>query len=122
MGRKLIVLLSLFTLLYVGLSGCNSTTATKETIPIGPKYTADQVIAVAQAQYPLCYKSFGVINENNSQTQTLINVKYIGEYIWEVNIKCPDYLYSLIRKGSGINSLTLYFYETDGSLRDTYYP
>lgn len=92
------------------------------------RYTADQVIAIAQAQYPTCFKrerigedAGGMFLYRTVDTPSSISVTYIGgsRGAWKVKISCPfgyrlgDYAYV---------SKTLYFYESDGTLRKTYYP
>jgi hypothetical protein len=120
-AMKAILLVFTIIVLAVCILGCNGSTSTKETIQAGPKYTADQVIAIAQAQYPVCYKN-GVFSNGTEETPTIISVKYIGDSKWQINIKCPDYRYSLIRRNTGVTEIKLYFYEADGSLSPPYKP
>ncbi|MDO9574023.1 MAG: hypothetical protein Q7I94_03425 [Candidatus Contubernalis sp.] len=88
-----------------------------EPQPDLPGYTADQVIYVAQAQYPIAYRysSDGLL-----QTPTSVTVTYLERGIWKVEISCPPG-YSINNSRSGVSSDTLYFYEADGSLHTLSY-
>ena len=77
------------------------------------RYTANQVIYIAQAQYPTAYGA------SSKQTPPIISAVYIDTAIWRVDITCPCHYY-LERPYSGISTKTLYFYETDGSLYSKY--
>jgi hypothetical protein len=80
------------------------------------RYTADQVITVvARSQFcPVCWNKLG---GTRNEAAARVTVKYVGgsRAAWEAQISCPNmYLPTGITK--------VYFYETDGSIHDTYYP
>lgn len=82
-------------------------------------YTADQVITVVRDSYPSCYDGQEISDE-----EPRISVNFIGgtQAVWEVNIDCsPD---SITASGSESRTVRkkMYFYESDGSLRERYYP
>lgn len=81
-----------------------------------PTYTADQVIAIAQAQYPACFN-----RDRTVDTPSSISVKHIGgsRGAWRVEISCPARYF---HNDYSMGTKTLYFYESDGTLRKTYYP
>ncbi len=92
-----------------------------------PTYTADQVIAIAQAKYPACFKqeligqdSGGMFRYQTVDTPTQISVQFVGgtSHAWKVVITCPV-RYLLQDRTTG---KTLYFWETDGALHNTFYP
>lgn len=93
-----------------------------------PTYTADQVIAIARAKYPVGFKqeiigqdSGGLFRSRTVETPTMISVTYIGGSggAWEVKISLPRGYHFEDRT---YGTKTLYFYESNSSLRDTYYP
>ncbi len=123
--KRLILIVA--SVVILGVVGC-AQTQTPAPKPYTPKYTADQVIVIAQAKYPTGFKqeiigedTQGVFRHQTVTTPTSISVKYIGgsKAAWEVKISLPfGYRYSDYTYGTK----TLYFYEGDGSLRTTYYP
>lgn len=95
--------------------------------PDTPRYTADQVIAVAQAQYPVCFKKelIGYDGQGMAHYRTItipptISVKYMdgSKAVWKIEVSCPQ-SYRLPDRST---EKELYFYEGDGSLQDRYYP
>jgi hypothetical protein len=76
---------------------------------IESKYQANEVIAVAQAQYPVCHRGIGA---NRTESPTIITVQYKGDGIWKVDISCP----SLFFLEDNTSSKVLYFHESDGAL------
>jgi hypothetical protein len=97
------------SIVFIGCSASSTATYT-------PKYTADKVIYIAQAKYPIAYKGN---NLNSTQAPTSITAIYIDAAVWKVNITCP-YQYQIGQLNSGISALTLYFYEGDGSFHNNY--
>lgn len=84
-------------------------------------YTADQVIAVAKAQYPVAYKfTHDGLSPTRTlvETPTIIKVVYRGGFnrVWKVDIYCPlgYYLTDYSREK------TVYFWETDGALHTNF--
>lgn len=118
--KRLLLVVTVVLVLASVVIGC-SQTQTPTTQPYKSRYTADQVIYIAQAQYPACYRRQSGMDV---QAPPSITVTYVGgsRAAWKVQITCPPYFYQLGQPLSGVTSKTLYFYETDGSLRDTYYP
>ena len=95
-----------------------------------PKYSADQVISVVKAQYPICFKrertgtdASGMFQYATLDTPSQISVQFIGgsKGAWKVTIASP-YSYSLGSLNSGIASQTGYFWESDGALHQGYIP
>lgn len=121
--KRLPLIVTAVLVLGLGVIGC-AETSQPQYLPYTPKYTADQVIAVAQAQYPVGYKySIGTPSTPSEriETPTMISVRYLGgsRAAWQVDISLPPgYHYS----DGSYGTKRLYFYETDGSLRDTYNP
>jgi hypothetical protein len=107
--KQLFLLISLLCVLFIGTS-CIAPIPKPAFIT---NYTADQVIKIAQAKYPMAY---GI---DSKQTPTIISAVYIDTAIWRVDITCPRYYY-LERPNSGILTKTLYFYETDSCLYQKY--
>lgn len=121
--KRLTLVITAVIILLLGVISCANT---PQPQTYTSKYTADRVIIIAQAQYPACYKTesrgFGSTRESwEVQTPPSITVAYVGgsHAAWKVQINCPPGYHLKSPIGT---SLTLYFYETDGSLRDTYYP
>ena len=102
--KRLILVVTAVLVLVLGIISCTSVEQ-----PDTPTYTADQVIAAAQAQYP-SYDS-----PNRGTLTPSISVEYIGESIWRVYISFPLGYYGLGWEYAGSN-MTLYFIETTGSL------
>lgn len=117
------VVVTVAVVLALGIAACTPTTSgTTTPTPDIPKYTADQVVMVAQARYPTCFRTEIVERRNvHTYTTSIVSVSYIGgsRRAWKVEVSCP-HLHRLV------DALTtkevLYFYETDGSLSDKYYP
>lgn len=125
MKRLLIVLV--IVLLF--LAGCTQSSQSQPQ-PNIPKYNVNQVISIVQAQYPVAYKhqstgkdASGMFIYVDVQTPPSISASFIGgtRGAWRVEIKAPP-TYFLARPLSGISSKTLYFYESNGSLGEIYYP
>jgi hypothetical protein len=140
--RKILlsILVAAVALLAVGITLAFTLRApeqTSESQPDIPRYTADQVIAIVQAEYPACFKKEligqdvgGIFRYIEVNTPPIISVKpsYMLDLyermrvaerggstaVWEVTVRCPfgyhfrDYTRSKV----------LYFYEWDGSLRN----
>ncbi len=111
--KRLPLVVAAVLILVLGVIGCAQTPQYK---PYVPKYTADQVIAVVRASYPVGYTR----SYPQTTTPTIISVRYIGgtRAAWQAQISLPSRYYLQ----GGLSSKTLYFYETAGSLRDTYDP
>ncbi len=125
MKLSLIVFLTLILLLPITV-GCTS-----EPPPDVPRYTADQVIAVAQAKYPVGYgtETERVIRPGTEdwampqyefkskriETPTSVSVNYIGDGRWEVTISLPSRYH--FKDEAYVNSKTLYFDEATGQIR-----
>ena len=104
--KRLILVVTAVLILALGIAGCEQIAGTER--PDLPDYTADQVIAVAQAQYPpYDHPNMGTLSPS-------ISVEYIGESIWRVYISFP-LGYGLGWEYAGSN-ITLYFNETTGAL------
>ena len=104
--KRIALIVTAVLVLVLGIISCTSVDQADT-----PTYTADQVIAVAQARYP-DYESY-----SGRTLSPSISVAYIGESVWRVNISCPSgYRVSGRYVGSNI---TLYFYETTGVLTVT---
>ena len=110
--KRIVLVVTAVLVLVLGIMSCEPIARTER-----PDYTADQVIVVAQAQYPPYDRTTGSSYYNNVQTVTLtpsISVAYIGEGYWRVYISCPSgYRASGVYVGSNI---TRYFNETTGVL------
>lgn len=108
--------------LALGVIGCARTPAPSPQPPPTPGHTQNQVIAIAQAQYPVGFKqedigrdASGFYRSQTVQTPTSIAVRFIGgsRAAWEVTIRLPiGYRYSDFSYGTKI----LYFYEDTSSL------
>ena len=111
-----ILLLMAVLLLLLGCSQPKVQTSTQYV----PRYSAEQVIAVVRAQYPTSFKR--EVTGQYSTTPTQISVQFVGgtSHAWKATITSPRGYYLQI--GSGITSLEVYFWETDGSLRQGYVP
>jgi len=88
-----------------------------------PEYTADQVVTVAKAQFTSCFKremvgqdAGGIMRYHTVETPTIISAQYLGDSRWQVKIICSPG-YRLIDPYNTVTSATLYFYESDGTLR-----
>jgi len=112
MMKKFLVIIAI-SFLASGLILCTQTQR-----PNTPQYTADQVIEIAKAKCPLCFR----MQQGERQvTSTSIDVRFIGgsRVAWEIKIIAPvGYIFTDFTAGTKI----LYFYEGDGSLRSEYYP
>ena len=122
---KSLVLIVIVVLAMVAI-GC---ARTSQLQPHEPRYTADQVIAVVQAQYPACFEpevapvvpptdslGFGNMVYREVSESPSISVNYIGgsTSVWKVTVNCPrGYKFK-----DGTSSKALHFYESDGSLRE----
>ena len=104
--KRLILVVT--AVLVLGIISC---TPYQTERPDLPDYTADQVIAVAQARYP------SYDHPNMGTLSPSISVEYIGESYWRVNISFPSGY--RLNGGYFISSRTLYFNETYGSLSST---
>ena len=102
--KRLALIVTAVLVLALGIISC-----TPIEQPDIPTYTADQVIAVAQARYPSCYYRY----DRTVDTPTSISVEYIGvsKKAWKVVISCPQGY----RLDDWTTSKTLYFSEIDGS-------
>ncbi len=83
-----------------------------------PRYTADQVIAVARRQYPISFKGKTLVSAPNE-----ISVLYIGgtSRAWHVSVRAPEGYQWTERSFDEQTYYTytekiVYFWETDGSL------
>ena len=94
-----------------------------------PRYSADQVIAVVKAQYPACFRqertgtdASGMFQYKIVDTPTQVSVQFVGgtSHAWKATITCPQGY--TMQMGTKIFSLEVYFWETDGSLRQGYTP
>ena len=102
------VALIVTAILVLGIMGCEQIAGTER--PDLPSYTADQVIAVAQARYPTCFN----VARTKSATPS-ISVNFVGDGYWRVSITCPQGY----RLDDWSSSKTLYFYEATGALGST---
>ncbi len=117
----------LFSLIVIIVLSCNVVGCTKSTPPTyTPKYTTDRAIYIAQSQYPVAFQrqslgrdASGISRYQTIQTPTIITATYIDTAVWKVVITCPDRYY-LVQYNSGISSKTLYFYEGDSKLYNSY--
>ena len=112
--------------LAMAMVGCSQPETPRQYVP---KYTADQVIAVVKAQYPACFKregtgmdASGMFQYRTVDTATQISVQFVGgtSHAWKATITCPQGYTMQI--GTNITGLVVYFWETDGSLRQGYVP
>ena len=110
MKHKLLIIFStliLFTTMCLIIQSCSSEIESPDT----PKYTADQVIAVASAKYPTFHKTIQaryVIEETPTW-----EVEYIGDGTWMV------YQYARhIRTGERYLFKGYAFYEANGKLEE----
>jgi hypothetical protein len=79
---------------------------------IESKYRANEVITVAQAQYPISHRGIGT---DRRESPTIITTQYNGNGVWTVNIGCPvSYLLE-----DNTLSKVLYFHEINGALNSS---
>ena len=105
-----------------GVLGCNQPTQPQ---PYVPRYTADQVVYIVSAKYPVAYKRHftenpltGVSQTIMDQSPTSITASYIDTAVWKVVVDAPQghfLSYATLEK-----SKTLYFYESDAGLYTGY--
>lgn len=107
--KRLILVVTAVSVLVLGIISC---TPAYEADTDTPAYKATEVIAVAQAKYPVCFRTY----HPEETVPSSISVEYIGESCWEIVISCPSSGYRLSAYSS---SQTLWFYETDGSFSFT---
>ncbi len=120
-----IVIITTIVVIAIVIIG-NLSTESPETMPSQPtqyvpRYSADQVIAVARREYPICFKGNTLVS-----APTEISVLYIGgtSHAWHVSIRAPEGYHWVEWSLDGekyyvYTQTTAYFWETDGSLHDT---
>ena len=108
--RKSFLVICILPLLVIAVVAC-SQTQIPESQPDIPRYTTDQVIVIAQAQYG-CYSRLG---GERRDTSAKVSVSYQGgpRRVWIVKISCPTGY--ILDDFSGF-SKTLHFYEDTGVL------
>jgi len=116
--RWVSILLLMAVLLF--LLGCSQPKVQTPTQYV-PRYTADQVITVVRAQYPVCFKTERVGQDARTvDTPTQISVQFVGgtSHAWKATITCP--LGYRMRVVAGTTTIWLvYFWESDGSLHSS---
>jgi len=107
--------------LATAMVGCSQTETPRQYVP---KYSADQVITIVRAQYPTCFKQEW--SEVDGRFRTLdtssqISVQFVGgtSHAWKATITCPSGYHLKIGAGQA-RQWVVYFWETDGSLRQGY--
>lgn len=107
--KRLVLIVTAVLVLVLGVIGCAQKTPAPP--PDIPRYTADQVIAVAQAQY----KSYR-ITKQPPYADARVSVVYQGKGVWEVTVSALAG-YVLMGPGGLIMGATKpHFYESTGSL------
>jgi len=108
--RWLLVIVLLLSLA-LGTSACTQST-TSPVQPDVPRYTADQVISVVQAQFS-CYSA----TKTPQRTKAMVSVVYQRQGVWEVKVSSvPGYTLQGPNWTAYLGTLTLHFYEDTGSL------
>ena len=103
--KRVALVVTAVLVLVLGITSCISVDQSDT-----PTYTADQVIAVAQARYPSCSN----VARTKSATPS-ISVNFVSDGYWRVSITCPQGY----RFDDWSSSKTLYFYEATGALSFT---
>lgn len=107
--KRLVLVITAVLVLVLGIIGC-AQTQTPQPKPDIPRYTADQVIAVAQAQYTS-------VSYTKGRTSARVSVSYQGGGIWKVEIS-PLIGYVLEGpEGRFTGVRTRYFNEATNSLQ-----
>ena len=118
--KMVLVVISVLFLVF-GAMGCGKTQQPQPYTPDTHVYTADQVILIVQEQYPTTYRRVGLGTEiEDMETPPSITVAYVGgsRGVWGVQLSAPAGC-SLEKPFSYVHVKTMYFHETDGTLRDT---
>lgn len=110
--KKTLVVITLLVLV-LSLAGC-AQSQTPPPPPDIPRYTADQIIAVAQAKYDAVR-----IGTRTDRTEPKVEVSYEGQGVWQVIIRPPlgYYLQTGPYPGGPLVGIVLYFYEDTGQLK-----
>lgn len=107
--KKLLIVVTAVLVLAFGITGCSQTQTTPK--PDIPRYTADQVIAVGQANSPSIPRNYPQI------THLSWSAQYLGKGIWIVKKS------GLGQLGNNLGQLEAwYFHEKDGQLNKSNVP